>query len=930
MTSICALDLETTGLDPKSNEITEVGIIRFNENRIEDEFSMLINPMQMIPRDIVQLTGISNEMVANAPLFSDVAAEIEAFVGDAPILGHNVMFDVGFLRRRGLFHLNDTLDTYDLAAVMLPNASRYNLGALGKLMSVPYAATHRAIDDARVTMVVYQRLMQKIENELPLNVLAEIVRSGSEVEWGGGYAFRHALENRSRTVIDTDAVLPSKKKLKPLRAPKNPIKPESNEVKLDIEECTAVLEYGGVLSRELDGYEYRPQQAEMTASVAEALSEGSHLMVEAGTGTGKSFGYCIPAAQFALANDTRVVISTNTINLQEQLINKDIPVIQKYITPDLNVSVMKGRNNYFCPKRFDGFRRKQPKTANEMRIFAKLLVWLLENHSGDLNDINLNGPDERYLWSKISADHPSCSAEQCQKEYASECPFYRAKKSAQNAHILIVNHALLLADVAADNRVLPDFNYLIIDEGHHIEDATTGALSFKASQADVDRAVRELGGIKHGLLGRIRDEGEALLKATDYAQLELLLDQTTTKAFQMQAQFQQFVIAVSDFLEEQREGRDLGPYAQQVRILPATRTQPAWFQVETQWEDASLKFKAFYSKMEQVWAAVTELIDINPERTEDLLGEVGSVMGTITELLDQIDKLVFEPENERVYWVEIRPQSRSISLCSAPLHIGSLMEEHIWHKKTAVILTSATLTTAGEFNYLQDRLNAIDADVLQVGSPFDYENSAMLYFPTDMPEPFDRYNYQRAIEQSVVNLAKSIGGRTLVLFTSYAQLRQTANSIDPALRRLGIELLQQGKGASAHSLLESFRQSDAAVLMGTRSFWEGVDIVGAQLSAVVIVKLPFGVPSDPIIAARAETFEDPFSQFTIPDAILTFRQGFGRLIRSKTDRGVVALLDRRLMTKRYGQYFIQSLPTCTVKQAPLSDLGKEAAIWLDV
>jgi DNA polymerase-3 subunit epsilon/ATP-dependent DNA helicase DinG len=930
MTSICALDLETTGLDPKSNEITEVGIIRFNENRIEDEFSMLVNPMQLIPRDIVQLTGISNEMVANAPLFSDVAAEIEAFVGDAPILGHNVMFDVGFLRKRGLFHLNDTLDTYDLAAVMLPNASRYNLGALGKLMGVPYAATHRAIDDARVTMVVYQRLMQKIENELPLNVLAEIVRNGSEVEWGGGYAFRHALENRSRTVIDIDAVLPSKKKLKPLRAPKNAIKPESNEIKLDIEECTAVLEYGGVLSQELDGYEYRPQQAEMTASVAEALSEGYHLMVEAGTGTGKSFGYCIPAAQFALANDTRVVISTNTINLQEQLINKDIPVIQKYIAPELNVSVMKGRNNYFCPKRFDGFRRKQPKTANEMRIFAKLMVWLLENETGDLNDINLNGPDERYLWSKISADHPSCSSEQCQKEYASECPFYRAKKSAQHAHILIVNHALLLADVAADNRVLPDFNYLIIDEGHHIEDATTGALSFKASQADVDRAVRELGGIKHGLLGRIRDEGEALLKATDYAQLEILLDQTTTKAFQMQAQFQQFVIAVSDFLEEQREGRDLGPYAQQVRILPATRTQPAWFQVETQWEDTSLNFKAFYNKMEQVWGAVTELIDINPERTEDLLGEVGSVMGTATELLEQIDKLVFEPDNERVYWVEIRPQSHSISLCSAPLHIGSLMEEHIWHKKTAVILTSATLTTAGEFNYLQERLNAIDAEVLQVGSPFDYESSAMLYFPTDMPEPFDRYNYQRAIEQSVVNLAKSIGGRTLVLFTSYAQLQQTANAVDPALRRLGIELLQQGKGASAHSLLESFRQSEAAVLMGTRSFWEGVDIVGAQLSAVVITKLPFGVPSDPIIAARAETFEDPFSQFSIPDAILTFRQGFGRLIRSKTDRGVVALLDRRLMSKRYGQYFIQSLPTCTVKQAPLSDLGKEAAIWLDV
>jgi DNA polymerase-3 subunit epsilon/ATP-dependent DNA helicase DinG len=266
----------------------------------------------------------------------------------------------------------------------------------------------------------------------------------------------------------------------------------------------------------------------------------------------------------------------------------------------------------------------------------------------------------------------------------------------------------------------------------------------------------------------------------------------------------------------------------------------------------------------------------------------------------------------------------------APLQVGSLMEEYLWHTKASIVLTSATLTTNGEFDYLRGRLNADEADELVLGSPFDYENAALLYLVNDIPEPSDQYGYQRAVDQVLVNLSKATGGRLMALFTSYAQLRKSSAAITQPLSEAGITVYEQGSGASTNALLETFRGEEKAVLLGTRAFWEGVDIPGQALSVLVIVRLPFDVPSDPIVAARSETFEDPFSEYSMPEAILRFRQGFGRLIRTQSDRGVVVILDKRLITKKYGRMFIDSLPACTVQQATMAELPKAAARWLNI
>jgi ATP-dependent DNA helicase DinG len=931
MNPIIALDIETTGLDSKKDAILEIGAVRFNGKRIENEWSSLINPGRKIPPFITQLTGINDHMVLEAPSIQEVVPELRNFVGELPILGHNVGFDLSFLRKLGIFRTNETLDTYEIASVLLPSAGRYNLGALGNLLLIPLPASHRALDDARVTCAVYQSLYE-IGMELPLQLLAEIVRLGEGIDWAGFPAFYDMLRSRSKETISGRQVR---------QGYTGPIfdgyttrdfpvlSPNPQPVALDVDEVASALEIGGIFSHHFPNYEYRPEQIEMLRSVTQALSDNHHLMVEAGTGTGKSMAYLLPAALWAVKNGQRVVISTNTINLQDQLINKDIPDLRAAMGFNLSASVMKGRSNYICPRRLENMRRRYPENADELRVLCKVLVWLQTTVSGDRNEINLNGPIERDVWMRLSSDDDGCTTENCLKR-GGICPFYRARQAALSAHVLVVNHALLLADVATGNRVLPEFNYVIIDEGHHLEDATTNALSFRMNQSMIDRTVRELGSPNSGVLGKLITALEVNLQPSDFAALNHFIQQITDYAFQFQTTSQGFFKAIDQFLLEQREGSDIGMYAHQERILPATRTQPAWADVEAAWEECETSLGPLIDILVKLIQALGDVKENLPEEEDDIITNLSSLYRRLYDMQTNLDGMIFSPRSDTIYWFEISPNGRQMSLNAAPLHIGPLMQKYLWHEKSSVILTSATLTTAGEFNYLKGRLNADEADELAVGSPFDYESSVLLYIANDIPEPSDRAGHQRAIEQGIIKLCVATGGKALVLFTSYDQLKRTSRSVGETLRRNGIQIYEQGEGASANTLLENFRTNDHAVLFGTKAFWEGVDVPGEALSVLVIVKLPFDVPSDPIVSARAETFDDPFSEYSLPEAILRFRQGFGRLIRTQSDRGVVAIFDRRIMTKSYGRLFIDSLPTCTTRVGPSSELPQLAIKWLNL
>ncbi len=932
MDSIVALDIETTGLDPVKDAIIEIGAVRFHGNRIEDEWASLINPGRKIPPFITQLTGITDHMVLEAPAIQEVLTSLRQFVGDLSILGHNVGFDLGFLRNFGLFRGNDTRDTYEIASVMLPSAGRYNLGALGQALSIPLPASHRALDDARVTCAVYRSLYE-MGMELPIQLLAEIVRLGEGLDWAGYGFFYDLLRSRSKETISGRQVRQGY--AGPLFEGFNGRDitahiPNAQQSPLDPDEVASALELGGIFSRYFPNYEYRPQQIEMLREVTRSLSESRHLFVEAGTGTGKSMAYLLPSALWALKNGHRVVISTNTINLQDQLINKDIPDLRAAMGINLSAAVMKGRSNYLCPRRLENMRRRSPDNADEMRVLSKVLVWLQTTATGDRNEINLNGPIERDVWMRLSADDEGCTNENCLKR-GGICPFYRAKQAALAAHLLVVNHALLLADVATDNRVLPEYNYLVVDEAHHLEEATTNALSFKITQAMIERSVRELGGPNSGALGKSIDALEGTVPPSDFAIVNQLIQQSTDQAFHFQTTTQGFFRTLEQFLFEQRDGAEIGMYAHQERILPATRTQPAWSDVEIAWEECEASLDPLIKNLAKLLEAMGELKENLPEEEEeDLSSSLSNLYRRLSEIQNNLNGMVFEPKADVIYWVEIQPTGKQMSLNAAPLHIGPLMQKYLWNEKSSVILTSATLTTAGEFTYLRGRLNADGAYELAVGSPFDYESSVLLFVANDIPEPSDRSGHQRAIEQGILKLCLATGGKALVLFTSYDQLKRTSRSIGHLLARSDIRVYEQGEGASANTLLESFRSDDHAVLFGTKAFWEGVDVPGEALSVLVIVKLPFDVPSDPIVAARSETFDDPFGEYSVPEAILRFRQGFGRLIRTQSDRGVVAIFDRRIMTKNYGKLFTESLPTCTTRVGPMADLPKLATKWLNL
>jgi DNA polymerase-3 subunit epsilon/ATP-dependent DNA helicase DinG len=850
---------------------------------------------------------------------------VEAFVGDSPLLGHNIHFDLGFLQKQIAFARNRIIDTYELAAVLIPNAGRYNLGSLGKELGVMLPATHRALDDARVTHAVFLRL-QEMARELPPELVQELLRLGEPLGWDGMYVLEEVPQSRPAERLDRrlPAALAQSD-----RSPNPPLETPDNPRPLDLDEVAAILEHGGPFSKYFEAYEHRPEQVQMVRAVAKALSDSRHLMVEAGTGVGKSFAYLVPAALFAMQNNTRVVISTNTINLQDQLIRKDIPDLQSALKLDLRAAVLKGRANYLCPRRLDNFRRFGPRNGDEMRVLAKVLVWQLRDSSGDRNAINLNGAAEREVWLRLSAEDEGCSTETCVKRTGGACPFNRAKAASQSAHLLVVNHALLLSDVAAEGRVLPDYSYLIVDEGHHLEAATTSALSYRLTQFDFDRLLREIGGSSAGVLGDLLTISRPALQPGDFGVLQWRIARATDLAFRLEQLNREFFLGLGAFVEHQREGERPSNYAWQARILASTRTLPGWDQVEIAWDSARDALGVLSTLLAEVREAASATIAGGQVDLEDLVADLGTLQRRLAEAELNMSALISRPAADQVYWIEVRPNGTHLSLNAAPLHVGALIERVLWHEKSSMILTSATLTAHGEFQYLRNALGADEADEMQLGSPFDYESSTLLYVANDIAEP-NTPEYPQALHRTLISTVRAAGGRTLALFTSYAALKKAAQAINGPLGRDDILVYEQGEGLSPSALLESFRATERAVLLGTRSFWEGVDLPGAALSVLFITKLPFDVPADPLISARSELYDDPFQEYYLPEAILKFRQGFGRLIRTASDRGVVAVLDRRVLTKQYGRLFTESLPRCTYRQGPAGNLATEAAKWLGV
>ena len=916
---LIAFDLETTGLDVATCEIIEIGIARFDDGELIDSYQTFVKPSGPIPVEITHLTGIHTEDVQHAPPIEDILDELQAQFGSAPVIAHNAGFDVSFMHKHGLLADNAVIDTYELASIVLPSAPRYNLGSLATAAGIQLKNAHRALDDAIATGQLYWTLWQRLLR-LPAKILAEIASAAGVTPWDLLPLFQAALSESLQSGMDGRINSPFFTE----EPPGKPLKPsQASHSKVDVDQVRNMFETSGDLGQRLSGYEPRGPQAQMACQVATALNEGEQVLIEAGTGTGKSLAYLIPAAHWATRNDQRVVVSTHTINLQEQLLKKDMPIVHEIVNRDLQASIMKGRGNYLCPRRLDTLRRRKPANMEELRTLAKVLVWMQNGCSGDRGDLSLRA-GEWNTWTRLSAQDEDCTTFRCASEMNGVCPYYRARRRAETAHILITNHALLITDANIENRVLPEYLNLIVDEAHHLEDAITDGLSRRIDEKLILALLREIGAGRSSTLRELLSAARTTVPAPDLARLDRFVENTVDTLGIMNAKVRKYFRALYDFAVSHDRG---GRY--QMRLLNSHRDSGSFANAQTAWKQLAEYFLAVADALGHLARALPRYEQYRIPDFDDYRGEIRSHLHFLNALHDQLEHFTFDPDSNMVYSVTPGDKAERLRIHISPLHVGPLMEEFLNQRKESIILTGATLRTQGNFDHIKERLYADHYETVALGSPFDYMRSTLVYVPDDIPEPSQRSAYQKMVERGIVELAAELEGRVLVLFTSYAQLRETSRAITPRLKLGDIVVYDQSFGTSRDALLQSFKSAKRAVLMGTRSFWEGIDIPGEDLSAVVIARLPFAVPTDPIFSARSEAYENAFPQYAVPDAILRFRQGFGRLIRSSSDRGIVAIFDKRVISKNYGASFLESLPECTMRYGSLDNLPQTARQWLN-
>jgi ATP-dependent DNA helicase DinG len=662
------------------------------------------------------------------------------------------------------------------------------------------------------------------------------------------------------------------------------------------------------LAKMMSGFEVRKGQMEMVEAVAEALDGDSHLLAEAGTGTGKSLAYLIPAALYAIQNDTRVVVSTHTISLQDQIAKRDFPLLRQVIQHPLSLSVFKGRTHYMCMRkllqevRSVGFASSQ----DEIEAYMKLLVWLTETEEGNREELRMQGKLTD-VWPRVQSETETCINKRC--PFFKPCYYFRARSRAYEADVIVTNHSLILSDVKANHRVLPRYDKLILDEAHHLEEEATKHLGDEVYQlqcsALIGRLSRDNG--KHGVIPELltRLQGSDAVSVKAVPALERMVDTLRQLWGVVETTF-------ATFCEWLPPGENV------LRITRAVENTPTW----NKYLELVDELQELLKDMESLGATVSDTAEEEPD--EELAGRLFDAAGFLVELHNLVSLLCSAAVLSEgwVVWIEASGQGEKkfVSLHRAPIDVAKILRTSLFDEKSSVVLTSATLSAGGSFDYVMARLGLKDAArdgrlaSVMVSSPFRYDRQALLCVPTDVPELAKMSPGEAAVwlSDSLFQYAKISRGRLLALFTSHAMLRATAEQLRQPLKAQGYELFAQGVDGSRSYLLEAFRNHPESVLLGAQSFWEGIDLPGDQLTTLVIVRLPFAPPTHPVTMARHERLQaegrSPFTHDSLPKAIVRFRQGFGRLIRTVHDRGVVVVMDKRIVTAKYGSSFLKSVP----------------------
>ena len=900
---LVAFDLETTGLSPRSDRIIEIGAVRYDEAMHPiDELQVVVDPQMPIPLAIQRLVGLSDEDVLGGPAPAAAATRLAGFCGDAALIAHGGTFDLLFLRAllTESFGARLIFDTLDLARILLPTFESHSLPLLSRRLGIRHDRPHRALSDARATGDLF-RVLVGAGRKLPMPTLAEMRRVASQAP-GPLDAFLNDVMDRpgleAVPPVDHDATVsatppvpatapraegtpapPSHPAVQPPPESAPQRHPETPDRRSIGEAAADLLGPQGPLAVS-ERYEYREAQVQMARAIGQTLERQRRLMVEAGTGVGKSLAYLTPLALWASRTGKRAVVATHTVNLQEQLADRDLPAVAALLDAPVPVAVLKGRNHYLSLRRWQRFLATSDLVGREpdlvsIRFKLKMLTWLAGTTSGDRSEVYLAG-DEEQLWRRVASDVTDCLGPACANWPNARCYMVGARRGAADAAIVVTNHALLLAGNERQGSVLGPYEALVIDEAHNLESVATEQLGVAVRLADLSLILDRLPTLPDTALGadleRCREAGQRLFG--------------DAKGF-MSARLGG---------EHAANGR--------IGLSEAIRGDPAFGFVERSAVHAAGVFQRTAGLMAAGSPAgmQADLLP-QPDRAED---ELEHAAVALTGLAAAVDHVIVRPRDGMVAWIEMRGEQAELH--EAPVDVSVPLAETVFDPAESVILTSATLSVGGSFDFIRHRVGiGATAEELTLASPFDYLRQAVCILPEDATA-YDDPAHDLQMTALIDAIAGSLDGHTLVLFTSYGPLKRVWSLLQERLDSRGIASLAQGLDGTRRQILQSFLADPRTVLLATSSFWEGVDIPGDRLRCVIIDKLPFPVPTDPLVRARSELLRDPFGEYILPVAIIRLRQGFGRLIRSASDRGAVVLCDPRLRTRQYGLGFLQALP----------------------
>lgn len=918
---VIVLDTETTGLSCAENELIEISAARLRGREVVDRFDTFVHPNGLIPPEITELTSITNADVAHAPRAEEAVAALEEFVQGCPVIAHNATFDRSFIESvKGGVKVSDIwIDSLALSRIALPRLSSHKLATMAELFGCA-AVSHRASDDVEALCGVWRILLCAL-TDLPGGLMRLLADMHPDVRWPYRPIFSFLAGERQGETFSLEAA-----RAQVMQADAEPDHIDADELPgLTMPRRDEIeLRYapGGLVNDMYASYEPRAEQIVMASEVRDAFATSTHRVIEAGTGVGKSIAYLVPAAEAAKRNKITVGIATKSNNLTDQLMYQELPKLAHEIDGGLSFCALKGFDHYPCLLKLESLAAGREITTNRdpadtLTAIAVLYAFACQSPTGDLDSLGIR-------WRSVNRADLTTSSRECAR---GNCRFFNrgcfvrcARRRAAKADIVVTNHSLLFRNVAADGKILPPIRHWIIDEAHSVEKEARRQWALSVS-ADESRMVFErLGGAQSGALGRLTHA----LASSDAATLFLGLGAKAASSASRAS------LAMAELFEAVRElsrnGKADGYADANIWIGPELRAHRGWEYFEPTARTA-------IDALDEAGKNLSSLAESVGAENPEMVIEVADGARRIKEMKSTLSLILEGADEHYVYSLQVNKARRADgeALTAERMDIGEALAEQWLPEMHSVVFTSATVTVSNSFDHFNhsvglDRLPKGSFSCVQLESSYNFQENMAVVVAGDIPDPRDRDAYLAAMENLLVDVHMAMGGSTLTLFTNRRDMEDLYGRVEPRLSRQGLELACQLRGTSVKRLRDRFLSEESSSLFALKAFWEGFDASGATLRCVVIPKLPFANPTEPLSCERNVREERAWAKYSLPDAVLEVKQAAGRLIRTSTDRGVLVLADSRLLSKGYGKKFLSSLPS-QFQRIDAEQVGRYIKLW---